>query len=82
MANAFWALIMYLALVPSLYVAYLINPESWVLPPSHFTEDNAECLSEPLVQAQSEDVVKVRDHSSSYNLNHWVIWTWVWLESM
>lgn len=57
----FWALLLFLALGPSLYMAYLINPVMWVLPPSHFTEDNMEAQRDrgACAGSQSECAVKI-----------------------
>lgn len=58
---------MHFALVPSLYMAYLMNPVSWVLAPSHFTQDNMEALRDRVTcpNSWSESVEKVRGHPSS-----------------
>lgn len=57
----FGALLLYLALGPSLYMACPINPVTWVLPPSHFTEDNTEAQRDrgTCAGSQSECAVKI-----------------------
>lgn len=66
-SNVFWVFVMYPALEPSLHMAYLMNPVSWVLAPSHFTQDNTEALRDRVTcpSSWSECMAKVRGHPSS-----------------